>query len=164
MRLTLTLYTLSSGIFLHFRKCNLTKGVYYSFLLTSDRDSNMILNQAITGQIFDALELNLILLPISGFAIFYSLFQRDRLKHWLNGYSIIWVITSTITYIFVPNCISSITNSSILALGAAFIIYATGYKKEYCWIPCALQCYFTVVMTLPLITKLEDLLVSQGSF
>ncbi|EBW9734559.1 hypothetical protein DQR70_06145 [Salmonella enterica subsp. enterica serovar Oslo] len=124
----------------------------------------MILNQAITGQIFDALELNLILLPISGFAIFYSLFQRDRLKHWLNGYSIIWAATSVITYVFVPDNISSITDSSIFALAAAIIIYITGYKKDYCWIPCALQCYFTVVMTLPLITKLEGMLIAQGGF
>lgn len=124
----------------------------------------MILNQPITDHILDALQLNLILLPIGGFAVFYSLFHRDRLGYWLNGYSVIWAITSIIAYVFVPNHVSWITDTSILALMMALVIYATGYKRDYCWVPCALHCYFTVAMTLPLITKLEDLLDSPGLF
>lgn len=124
----------------------------------------MVLQQPIVNHILDALQLNLILLPIGGFALFYSLFQRDRLGYWLNGYSVIWAITSIIAYVFVPNHLSWLIDTSILPLMMAIVLYATSYKRDNCWIPALLHCYFTVSMTLPLVTRLEDILGLNGLF
>lgn len=101
------------------------------------------------------LQLNIVLLVIGGFSLFFSIYKQDRISGWINGYSVIWFISTIAAYSFLPSEISIFINTSIFVAVIMFLLYCQLYKTNHCWIPVALHFYITVAMTLPLLNTIE---------